>query len=224
VTRPILAVACLAIVLAHACDDGELAAFSATGTSGRGGSSSGGSSTGGSAFGGEGGASPDSLLIDDFEDGDRFAALNEGPWFVSNDSTGSQTLAIAMPSVEWADSTYALRTSGVGFERFAAVVCDLSGAAATFDASAYPAVTFVARAERGSAKNVHLSFYSQGVNFAVPLTLGEAWTRHTVLFTDGLPVEDPAAVLDPRLLAAIQFNVPAGLSFDFWLDELEFVR
>jgi hypothetical protein len=215
------------IALVYACEGGELDAFTETGASGRGGTASGGTSggpTGGTSFGGEGGAPPDTLLIDDFEDGDRFASLNDGEWFVSNDSTGNQSLAVSRPSVARDGSVYAIHTSGVGFERFAAVVCDISGAAASFDASAYPAITFVARAERGSATAVHLSFYANNVNFAVPLTLDDEWQRHTVRFTDGLPVEDPNARLDPRAIAAIQFNVTSGTSFDFWLDDLAFVR
>jgi len=215
------------LALAHACEGGELDAFSATGTGGQGGTLTGGTSgvpTGGSAFGGEGGASPDSLLIDDFEDGDRFASLNHGEWFVSNDSTGNQSLGVARPSVAREGSVYAIHTSGVGFERFAALVCDISGTAASFDASAYPAITFVARAEPGSARAVHLSFYANNVNFAVPLTFRDTWERHTIKFTDALPVEDPNARLDTRAIAAIQFNVTSGTSFDFWLDDLAFVR
>jgi hypothetical protein len=226
--RAFMAASSLALALAHACESGELDSFtSAGGAAGRGGTSNGGVSgvSGGtSAAGGEGGAASDSLLIDDFEDGDRFAALNRGEWFVSNDSTGNQTLSIAGPSLAWEDSKYALRTSGVGFQRFAAVVCDISGSAPTFDASAYAAITFVARAEPGSTKSLHFSFFSGNVNYAVPLTFGTDWGRHTIRFTDALPVEDANAVLDPRAIAAIQFNVPAGTSFDFWLDDLAFVR
>jgi hypothetical protein len=216
----------LVFCVAYACEGGELDAFTqhpgGGGSSGRGGSASGGTS-GVSGGGGEGGMG-DSLTIDDFEDGDRFASLNDGPWYVSNDSTGNQTLAIATPSAERPGSQYSLHTSGVGFARFAAVVCKISGSDATFDASDYAAITFVARAEPGSAANIHLSFYVGNVNFVAPMTFGPNWEQHTIRFVDPLPVEDPNAVLDPRAITAIQFNVPPRVSFDFWLDDLAFVR
>lgn len=222
--------ACTALGIAFACEGGELDAFSThagTPGAGRGGTNAGG--TGGtvggtSPFGGEGGESPDLLAIDDFEDGDRFALLNDGPWSVSNDGTGNQTLAIATPAVARAGSTYSLHTSGVGFDVFSAVVCKVSGEAPTFDASGYAAITFWARSERGSTEDVLFSFFAGSVSFAVPLRFGPQWERHTFRFADALPVQDPNAVFDPRFISAIQFNVAGPSSFDFWLDDLAFVR
>lgn len=226
--------ACAAVAIAFACEGGELEAFTAHTTGGSGASGRGGTGTGGtggtrvtggtSSFGGEGGESSDLLPIDDFEDGNRVAILNKGEWFVSNDGTGNQTLAIAMPPDEREGSTYSLHTSGVGFQRFSAVVCDISGTAATFDASAYAAVTFWARSEQGSSQDVLFSFFVGSVNFATPLRFGTNWERHTIRFIDVLPVEDPNATFDPRAISSMQFNVARATSFDFWLDDLAFVR
>jgi len=129
-----------------------------------------------------------------------------------------------MPPAERPDSVYALHTSGVGFTRFAAVVCKISGENTTFDASDYAAITFVARSEPGSAANIHFSFYEGNVNFVAPMTFGPDWERHTIPFADTLPLEDPNATLDPSAITAILFNVPARVSFDFWIDDLAFVR
>jgi hypothetical protein len=221
---------CTALGVAIACEGGELDAF--TSHAGSSGAGRGGTSTGGSggtlggtfSFGGEGGEASELLPIDDFEDGNRIAILNKGEWFVSNDGTGNQTLVVAMPAIERENSTYSLHTSGVGFQRFSAVVCDISGTAASFDASAYAAVTFWARAEPGASGDVLFSFFVGSVNFATPLHFGTTWDRHTILFADALPVEDPEATFDPRAISSIQFNVARATSFDFWLDDLAFVR
>jgi hypothetical protein len=54
--------------------------------------------------------------------------------------------------------------------------------------------------------------------------LGTEWEVHTIRFADALPAEDPSAIFDPRAIAAIQFVVPNNASFNFWLDDLAFVK
>jgi hypothetical protein len=108
--------------------------------------------------------------------------------------------------------------------RFASVVCDIAGTAASFDASHYPALTFSARAEAGSNPDVLFSFLVGNLNFAVPVRLGTEWEVHTIRFANALPAEDPNAVFDPRAIAAIQFVVSSSASFDFWLDDFAFVN
>jgi hypothetical protein len=185
-----------------------------------------GGTSGVSPAGGEGGEGfPDALLIDDFEDGDREAALNDGLWYVSNDGTGVQTLSVAMSPVENPDSRFSLRSSGVGFENFGQVICDIAGNRSSFDASAYAALTFSARAEPGSSPDVLFAFLVGSQHFAVPVRFGTEWGVHTIPFADALPAEDgPITTFDPRAIAAIQFVVPRGASFDFWLDDLAFVK
>lgn len=238
--RELFTAAGVALGLVFSCNGGQLDAFSEraplSGAGGSGavptGGTTSGTTTGGSGgssgtitAGGEGGDGPvDLLVIDDFEDGDRNALLNDGTWFISNDGTGVQTLAIEMPSVERAGSTYSLHTSGLGFETFGSVVCDIAGPAASFDASAYAALTFSARAEAGSSPDVLFAFLVGSLHFAVPVRLGTEWEPHTIAFADVLPAEDPNAVFDPRAIAAIQFVVPNDASFNFWLDDLSFVK
>ncbi|HEX6766491.1 MAG TPA: hypothetical protein VF103_13455 [Polyangiaceae bacterium] len=215
-----------------ACGGGKLDAFTkapaglsgTTFVAGFGGTSSGGTS--GDTAGGEGGdATPDRLLIDDFEDGDSFALLNHGAWFVSNDGSGVQTLAVAMPAAARPNSTFSIHTSGTGFADFGAVVCDVAGDAASFDVSAYAALEFYARAEAGSADNILFAFLVGSQHFAVPLRFGTQWERKTIRFSDVLPSETgPITTFDPRAVAALQFIGPKQASFDFWLDDLAFVR
>jgi hypothetical protein len=55
--------------------------------------------------------------------------------------------------------------------------------------------------------------------------LGTSWQPHTILFTDVLPTTSgPLTSFDPRAISAIQFVVPSDVSFDFWLDDLAFVK
>jgi hypothetical protein len=221
--------------IALACNGGQLDAFSerapiVSGTGGTlttGGTAAGGrgGSSGDTSPGGEGGAGPaDYLLIDDFEDGNQIALLNDGAWFVSNDGTGVQTLAVEMSPMEKPGSTYSLHSSGLGFASLGSVVCDIAGTAASFDASHYAALTFSARAEAGSNPDVLFSFLVGSVHFAVPVRLGTNWEVHTIRFADALPAEDPSAIFDSRAIAAIQFVAPNNASFNFWLDELAFVK
>ena len=222
----------VALVIAFSCNGGELDAFTSqvfaggnAGTGASGGVFPTGGSSGVSPAGGEGGDFPEALVIDDFEDGDREASLNEGLWYVSNDGTGVQTLSVVASPVENPGSSYSLRSSGVGFERFGQVICDIAGNASSFDASAYAALSFSARAEPGSSPDVLFAFLVGSQHFAVPVRFGTQWGVHTIPFADALPAEDgPLMSFDPRAIAAIQFVVPRGASFDFWLDDLEFVK
>jgi hypothetical protein len=223
----------LALGIAYACNGGQLDAFTSqvppggsAGTTGSGGAlAPSGGTSGVSPAGGEGGELSDSLLIDDFEDGDREAALNDGLWYVSNDGTGVQTLSVAMSPVENPGSAYSLRSTGVGFERFGQVICDIAGNSSSFDASAYAALSFSARAEPQSSPDVLFAFLVGSQHFAVPVRFGTEWGVHTIPFADVLPAEEgPLTSFDPRAIAAIQFVVPRGASFDFWLDDLEFVK
>jgi len=224
--------ACLVFGGVVACNGGELDAFtshggSASGTGGLAGTSTGGNDNlGGEPGGGEGGneVNPDRLPIDDFEDGDWFAILNHGQWYVSQDPTGVQNVGIAMPSVELDGSTLSLHASGVGFDRFAGIVCDVSGDAATFNASNYVALSFSARAEAGSAPDILFTFFAGGRAFAVPVALGTEWGGHTILFSDALPAEGGASSFDPRSISAIQLSAPPEVSFDLWIDDLAFVK
>jgi hypothetical protein len=221
--------------IVFACNGGELDAFTQAapivpgaggggGTVTTGGSIGRGGTSGDTSLGGEGGGPVDHLLVDDFEDGNQVAALNEGAWFVSNDGTGVQTLSVEMPLPPKDGSTYSLHNSGLGFMRLGSVICDIAGTAASFDASQFAAFTFSARAEPNSNPDVLFSFLVGSLHFAVPVRLGTEWEVHTIRFADLLPAEDPTAVFDPRAIAAIQFVVPNNASFDFWLDDLAFVK
>jgi hypothetical protein len=224
---------CAVIGLAASCNGGRLDAFSTYGggtqnAGGTGGSATGGRGHAGDTFGGEGGENggADTLVIDDFEDGDLTALLRGGQWYISNDGTGVQSLSVTASSIALPASTLSIHTSGVGFESFGALLgLDIAGSAASFDASAYGALSFMARAEAGSTQSVLFAFLVGSQHFAVPLTLGTTWGRHTIPFSAALPVEDgPLTSFDPRAIAAIQFVVLSEASFDFWLDDLAFVK
>jgi hypothetical protein len=233
VNRASLLSGAAALAIAYACDGGQLDAFTSqvpngdgAGLGGTGGVLPTGGSSGISPAGGEGGDGfRDSLLIDDFEDGDREASLNDGLWYVSNDGTGVQTLSVVASPVENPGSSYSLRSSGVGFVHFGQVICDIAGNASSFDASGYAALSFSARAEPGSSQDVLFAFLVGSQHFAVPVRFATEWGVHTIPFADVLPAEDgPLTSFDPRAIAAILFVVPRGASFDFWLDDLEFVK
>jgi hypothetical protein len=229
-----LALCGLVLSIVLSCDGGELDVFKTqpgTGGSPTGGSSTGGSSTGGrsgdTSMGGEGGDGPlDMIVIDDFEDGDQEALLGGGQWYVANDGTGVQTFTVAPSPVEWPGSEFSAHTTGTGFESFGAFLgLDLAGSAASFDASNYAALSFVARVAPSSTRSVLFAFVVGSQHFAVPLQLGTDWERHTIPFSAALPVENgPLDDFDPSQIAGIQFFVPNDASFDYWLDDLAFVQ
>jgi hypothetical protein len=221
--------------VALSCDGGKLDAFvgvdaSISGNAGNGGTTPTGGSggTSGMVAGGEGGGEGvlDLLLIDDFEDGDGFALIEQAPWYVSNNATGVQNLEFVAPLLERPGSAVSLHTSGVSFEYIgASLVLGIAGEAATYDASAYGALRFSARAEAGSSATVLVAFLVGSQHFAVPMRFGTDWGVHTIAFRDAIPVQSgPEASVDPRRLAAIQFITPKDVSFDFWLDDLAFVK
>jgi hypothetical protein len=229
----------VALLVGFSCNGGRLDAFtnqrgSATGGSAATGGNGGTNTTGGSGgtgiqpSGGEGGVDdiPGMLLVDDFEDGDRVALIQDGEWWVANNNSGVQNLTVERPSLERPGSVFSLHTSGVGFEDSGAtLLLDIAGNAATIDVSEYAALSFVARAEAGSTQEVLFAFYVGNQHFAVPLRFQTDWEPHTIPFTAAIPVEPgPDTSFNPRALAAIRFMIPPDVSFDFWLDDLAFVK
>jgi len=227
----------IALLVGFSCNGGRLDAFTNQPPSAPGGSATGGGGTtatggrGGTGIepsGGEGGIGdiPGMLLVDDFEDGNRVALIQDGEWWVANNNSGVQNLTVEIPSVERAGSTFSLHTSGVGFEDSGAtLLLDIAGNAASIDVSEYAALSFVARAEAGSSPEILFAFYVGNQHFAVPLRFGTTWEAHTIPFTAAIPVEPgPDSSFNPRALAAIRFIIPPDVSFDFWLDDLAFVK
>jgi len=222
----------LALAIGFSCNGGRLDAFAEqpAGVSGNGGSTATGGrgGTGIEPTGGEGGvdSDPDMLLVDNFEDGNQVALIQHAEWYISHNNTGVQNIAVEMPAVELLGSVYSMHTSGVGFEDSGpSLVLGIAGNDASIDVSAYAALTFQARAEAGSARNILFAFLVGSQHFAVPLTLGTEWGIHTIPFTAAIPVQSgPDTRFDPTRLAAIQFVAPERESFDFWLDDLAFVK
>jgi hypothetical protein len=217
------------------------------GTAGTGGSAG----TGGNAGTGGSGGLPgtiETLLIDDFEDGNHQIALEgqTGYWYAYNDGSGTQTPAPAdpfapvtiNPAIEGSTSTKAVHVRWQGFTVWGAGF----GAAFTddttfYDASAYDGITLWARLETGSETRVDLILQEQrslapacsvcGHHPIYRLNLSTEWQEFYIPFElfQGDGGGNPSFTeLDPSGLYGLQFYRSANQTIDIWVDDIAFYR
>jgi hypothetical protein len=200
------------------------------------GGNAGGFPTGG--FGGDGGRGtsgtsgssgsnlPSPFLLDDFEDSDtKSPNIPEGYWYFETDGAcASGWLAVEMTQGELGE-THAIRSRGVGCRNWGALLgLDLGYDAGRFDASSFDALRLWARVEPGSSTEVSVSLLDP-LHFDTLIGLDAEW-REFVLPLDAFVFNDrePVEPFDVDRLTHLQFFVFSPDAFDFWLDDLAFVR
>jgi hypothetical protein len=228
------------------CGDGRLdvlepvPATAGSTAAGRAGETSGGSAgaiaTGG--FGGDGGRGtsgtsgasgsnlPSPFLLDDFEDSDtKSPNIPEGYWYFERDGAcGSGWLAVEVTQGELGQ-THAIRSRGEGCSNWGALLgLDLGYEQGIFDASSFDALRFWARAEPGSTTEISVSLLDP-YHFDTLIQLDAEW-REFVLPLEGFVFNDrePEEPFNVDRLTHLQFFVFSPDAFDFWLDDLAFVR
>ncbi len=173
-----------------------------------------------------GGSLPSPYVLDDFEDGDtRSLSIPEGYWYFEPDPTCSGSFVIETTAGH-DDITHAIRTRGGGCNAWGALVgLDLgSGETDTFDASSFDAIRLWARAEPGSVTELNVSLMDPQ-HFNTVIEVSTEW-QEFVLPLDGFMFNDqpPEQPYDLTRFTHFQVFVFSADAFDFWLDDLAFVR
>lgn len=216
------------------------------------GSSTGGSSAGGSSAGGapDMPGEPNSLLIDDFEDGD--AAILEqqgrsGSWYAANDGRGMQTPpnnAALVPSPLMparGKSTRGVHTFGGPFSTWGALIGTVfasnDAAGVPYDLSDYRGLRLWVRsgAAGPAAKQVRLNLRTPATvlgegctvcsdHFGVEIPLTAKWAQIDVPFSTLKQVgygQPKLAAVDLTRALGIELLFPPNVTFDLWVDDVE---
>ena len=178
---------------------------------------------------GTGGPLASPFVLDDFEDGNTESlSISEGYWYFSPDPdpTCSGWFVIETTAGH-DDTTHAIRTRGGGCTAWGALVgLDLGGSSDTdtFDASSFDALALWARAEPGSVTELSVSLMDPQ-HFDTVIDLGTEW-QEFVLPLDGFAFNDQGTEqpYDVSRFTHLQFFVFSPDNFDFWLDDIAFVR
>ena len=187
-------------------------------------------------------------VIDDFEDADLLLpsparAGRVGNWYIFNDGTGTEALnAVAIK--RGTSSANGLRVKGKDFSNWGSgFSVDLNSSAsgqatkAPYDASAYSAVTFWARASDATGVAVALTDVdtdaagntcsSCGRHYYKTVSMTATWQRFTISFSDltleagGVPA--PAA-FKPASVLSLQFKFQPGINYEISVDDVAFIK
>jgi hypothetical protein len=162
------------------------------------------------------------LLLDDFEDGDERGLGATQGWYLVDDGTGSQALAVEPLTGE--ASERALRTYGSGFSDWGAKLgLDLSSDEEPFDASTHRALVFSARAAAGSLTSIRVVLLDQAAHYGKDLELTVSWQRYEIAFSE-LTRPDGSGGLQLSRLEHLQFFAGPSAPFDYWIDDVAFAR
>jgi hypothetical protein len=190
-------------------------------------------------------------IIDDFEDGDgaiRSGDGRRGSWFAYGDGSGGEQTPNGA-DVQGSESDrsaggLALHVHGSGYSDwgsgigFPVSLESEGGRRCLYDATAYDGVSFwakgdaqldvlwitpavIPREEAGRCDGFIGGCYD---SHSMVVSLDEEWSEYQVQFADmdqhgwGQDV----GPLEPRELVSLQFQVPAGADYEFWLDDLRF--
>ena len=206
---PFTLLALLAIACLSACDDGQLDVLE--------------------PHDGTGGLLASPFVLDDFEDSNT-ESLNiaDGYWYLERDPTSTCRGSFPIETTAGHDgTTHALRTLGGGCTAWGALLgLDLGGSSDTdsFDASSFDALRLWARAEPGSVTELSVSLLDPQ-HFDTVVELGTEW-QELVLPLDGFVFNDQGSEepYDVSRLTHLQIFVFSADDFDFWLDDIAFVR
>lgn len=188
-------------------------------------------------------------MTDDFEDGDLFLPSparsgRVGTWYLFDDASGGSDRMVIAAVNRGSKSVKGLHATGGGFTGWGSGVgVDLnnSGSDSTtkvaYDASAYSAITFWARAL--TATNIVLllpdadTVKGGGVcttcdhHYYQEVSLKTNWQRYTVSFSD-LSLEPGAApvptAFKPNSLFSVIFRFASGADYDVYVDDVAFIK
>jgi hypothetical protein len=165
------------------------------------------------------------FVLDDFEDGDTESlSIVEGYWYFQPDTTCTGVFGVEIVTAR-PGNTHAIRARGGGCSAWGALLgLDLGGAGDAFDASSFGALRLWSRAEVGSFSTISVSLLDP-LHFDTTIDLTTDWSDY-VLPLDGFSFNDEGGVqpFDRDALTHLQFFVFSDTSFDFWLDDVAFVR
>jgi hypothetical protein len=163
---------------------------------------------------------PDTIPIDDFEDGNLQAIAIGGWWYLTTDTTAG------MPTLETEESPerpgdFVLHVAGSEFTDWGIIVgLDLRGSLGFFDATPTNAVRFWARV--GIDRTFILRLLEQdGGSYTTLVSLTTEWTEYTVPFSAFGAAAD-AGALDPARLVHLHFYFGID-EFEAWIDDVQFV-
>lgn len=190
-----------------------------------------------------------SLMIDDFEDGDRQllqSGNRHGSWYTSNDGSGIQAPAPDpagdMPFVLSTPGSpqspeYALRTVGWGFTGWGALLSvNLNApqkALCSYDVSALTGIRFQAkgtgklRVTLGTRATTQVADGGDCTtdtcsDFGAAVVLSDDWAQVSVAFTDFTqPSWATPAAWEPTETIRLTYWVEQG-DFDYWIDDVQF--
>jgi hypothetical protein len=176
-----------------------------------------------------------------------------GNWYTYGDGSGTAAAAPTAIE-RGLSSKRAMRTTGHDFTGWGSGVgVDLNNMGsgesdkAVYDASAYSGVTFWARAESkmtitlvlpdgdtdkaGKKCNMHEDpeVITCDHHYYHSFLVDTTWQRYTFYFADDFPMpeagNDPVPdALDPSTLVSVQYRVGANTTYEFYIDDLAFVR
>jgi hypothetical protein len=189
-------------------------------------------------------------LVDDMSDGDPFLPSiggRAGSWHVSHDDTPNVSMFPPGFLFQMSDSgdpcrRWFARTYGGPYTIWGASIG--FGLGAPYDASSYSGFTFWAQSSAGGLV-IRVQFPDEetdprgglcdpstsGPNFCYdhwnyPIRLASTPTKYTVPFTAlrQLGWGRHTKAFDPTTLYAVEFAIPPGANFDFWVDDVAFIR
>jgi hypothetical protein len=188
-------------------------------------------------------------MIDDLEDGDNAVLAVEGRdgfWYSYNDGTAGATQSPS-PSVDLAPeaipggrgtSTKAVHTTGSGFTDWGAGVGvglnEDSSKPCVYDASVHTGIELWAKGDatvRMNVATIATADKTEGGScstscddhFGASLDLTSTWTKYTIAFTDLQQAGwGTVASFDAAKLLGLSWQVPGGVDFDFWIDDVTF--
>jgi hypothetical protein len=188
-------------------------------------------------------------MIDDFEDGNPASLAVDGRaggWYPYNDETpgAAQLLELVIDDSAPAPGNGVLHTTGSGFTTFSGFGLGLrwtetGSESCYYDASYYSGVTFWARGSAslrvtlqnpsvrsvgsgGTCPNSEVCFDAHGLG----VTIDAEWRQYRIDFESVTQAGYGLAVgaFRPQRLAAIEFQLGAGTTYEMWLDDVAFVR
>lgn len=184
------------------------------------------------------------VMIDDFEDGDRYVLPNaqlNGSWYTTDDGTGG--LLVPVPSTSYqpaeggvAGSAYAGYMAGGGFTDWgAALAVSLNGYRCAYDATGQQGIRFYARGTgsvtvaiatndtipRSEDGNCLLDCYD---HYSLSIDLGATWALYQLpwfRFSQS-PDWGTDVIFRVSQLRTIEFAAPANSTFQLYVDDLAF--
>jgi hypothetical protein len=189
-------------------------------------------------------------LIDNMNDGSRFIPnINgrSGAWNVIHDTVSPNAMMWPVEGTFPMSNTgdpcrlLAARTYGGGFTQFAGFTMGLGG---PYNASPYKGISFWAKVGTPSSPDLRVAFPDKNTDpsggicspvqgapnqcydyFAKALVLTTAWTKYTARYTELVQIGfgNRAPQVDPSTLFRIEWDIPAGATFDIWVDDIAFL-